>query len=362
MSEFLLQPDVYRTGARKNLLGMLEDTWINDRQLGDGDLYILSGFGNYNGGVRFYSTFREHVDLGGRAIAFFGGSRSQRLTSRQLVSRMLDCGCEVRVINRKRIFHTKCYGWETSDAQNLVITSGNFTGPGLSQNVEAALSLDDSHIRQVGFNWADLRDSILSQNWDVYEPRLDDLEGPAWDLLYDEKGRRPPEEELDLVTMIVSLGHADTARINADRGTNAGKGSQYFWLSKDCFDFFPALTILNERGYKTTNSCIITLNYIDIGVTDTQCRVTFEAGNNVDFRLGTGKLKYTKTASINDLAAISRVGDEEYDLRILRDGSPEHQAMLPYATTHIGNRGKRFGFLSNERFNDELQAASGTAK
>ena len=357
MSDFLLQPDVYRTGSRKNLLGVLEDTWIHNRRAGEGDLYLLSGFGNYNGGVRFYSTFREHVDRGGRAIAFFGGSSSQRLTSKQLVQRLLNCGCEVRVINRKKIFHTKCYGWETPDSQKLVVTSGNFTGPGLSHNVESALSLDDEHIRQVGFRWSNLRDSILEQSWDIHEPRLDDPNGPAWNLLYDESGRRPPEEELDLATLIVSLGHADTVRINAEKGTDAGAGSQYFWLSKDCFDFFPALTILNERGYKTTNSCIITLNYLDIGVIDPKCRVTFEAGNNVDFRLGTGKLRYTEAASTGDLAAISRVGDKEYELRIIRQDTPEHAILLSYATTFVGSREKRFGFLSNERYNEEVDRA-----
>lgn len=357
MSDFLLQPDVYRTGPRKNLLGVLEDTWIHNRTLGEGDFYLLSGFGNYNGGVRFYSTFREHVDRGGRAIAFFGGSSSQRLTSKQLVERLLNCGCKVRVINRKRIFHTKCYGWETTDAQKLVVTSGNFTGPGLSHNVESALSLDDEHIRQVGFNWSSMRDSILAQSWDIHEPRLDDRDGPAWNLLYDESGRRPPEEELDLATMIVSLGHADTARINAEKGTSAGLGSQYFWLSKDCFDFFPPLTNLNERGYKTTNSCLITMKYVDIGVIDERCRVTFEAGNNVDFRLGTGKLRYTKAAISGDLAAISRVGDEQYELRIIRQNTPEYEALLAYATTYIGNRDKRFGYLSNDRFSEEVGRA-----
>ena len=42
MSDFLLQPDVYRTGPRKNLLGVLEDTWIHNRTLGEGDFYLLS--------------------------------------------------------------------------------------------------------------------------------------------------------------------------------------------------------------------------------------------------------------------------------------------------------------------------------
>jgi hypothetical protein len=35
----------------------------------------------------------------------------------------------------------------------------------------------------------------------------------------------------------------------ANSGTDAAKGIQYFWLSKDCYDFFPPLTMINERGY-----------------------------------------------------------------------------------------------------------------
>ena len=87
MNEFLLQPDVYRTGAKHSLLGVLEDLWIRRTTPGRGNMYLLSGFGNYNGGVRFYSTFRRHIDSGGRVIAYLGGSTSQRLTSSQLVQR-----------------------------------------------------------------------------------------------------------------------------------------------------------------------------------------------------------------------------------------------------------------------------------
>ena len=55
--------------------------------------------------------------------------------------------------------------------------------------------------------------------------------------------------------MLLTLSHADTARIQASPGSAAGKGTQYFWLSKDCYDFFPPLTILNHRGTKSTYSC-----------------------------------------------------------------------------------------------------------
>ena len=353
MSEFILQPDVYRTGPRHNLLGVLEELWIRDSQVGKGDFYILSGFGNYNGGVRFYSTFKRHVDSGGRVTAIFGGSTSQRLTSRQVVERLLSCGCSVRLVNRKRLFHTKCYGTLTDKDNSLVVTSGNFTGPGMSQNVESAVYLQPEFTTPLRFRWCDVIKNILRQNWDIYQPRLDDLEAPAWRLLFDEREAGISVEESQLMTMLVTLGHADTARINAVRGSNAGKGSQYFWLSKDCYDFFPPLTILNERGYKTTNSCLINLHYVDLGFVQRKTRVTFEAGNNVDFRLGTGKYRHTSVAQPGDLAAISRISEHDFEIRIIQQGTDEFDRLISYATTFIGIRNKRIGYITNERFETE---------
>lgn len=353
MSEFLLQPDVFRTGQRHNLLGVLEKLWISDAEPGVGDFYILSGFGNYNGGVRFYSTFKHHVDSGGHVIAFFGGSTSQRLTSRQVVERLLNCGCHVRLVNRKRIFHSKCYGTQIGDNNSLVVTSGNFTGPGMSQNVESVLYLHPELTAPLNFRWGALAQGILSQNWDVYQPSLDDLEGPAWQLLFDEREAGISVDETQLMTMLLTLGHADTVRINASPGSDDGKGSQYFWLSKDCYDFFPPLTILNERGYKTTNSCLINLYYTELGFVKEETRVTFEVGNNVDFRLGTGKYRYTRLAAPGDMATISRVSENDYEIRIIRQGTAEFSALIPYATTFIGIREKRIGYIANERFERE---------
>ena len=127
----------------------------------------------------------------------------------------------------------------------LVVTSGNFTGPGMAQNVEMALLLDRPTTRSLGFSWNDLVSNMLTQHWDLYQPRLDDMSAPVWKLLYDEEASTIRLDETNEVTMILRLGHADTVRINATSGTDAGKGTQYFWLSKDCYDFFPALTILN---------------------------------------------------------------------------------------------------------------------
>ena len=353
MSEFILQPDVYSTGKNHNLLGVLEDLWIRDANIGEGDYYLLSGFGNYNGGVRFYSTFRRHIDSGGKVTAIFGGSTSQRLTSKQVVKRLLGCGCDVKLINRKRIFHTKCYGTSVGTDSSLVITSGNFTGPGMSQNVESAAYLEPDITSSLKFQWKSVIDNILYQPWDVYQPTLDDLESPAWKLLFDEKKASIKVEETQMMTMLLTLGHADTARINAKKGSKEGKGSQYFWLSKDCYDFFPPLTILNEKGYKTTNSCLINLHYCDLGFVQRNTRVTFEAGNNVDFRLGTEKYRYTKKAEKDDLAAISRISEFNYEIRIIRKNTAEYLNIIHHATNFIGHQGKKIGYLTNNRFEKE---------
>jgi hypothetical protein len=350
MSEFCLQPDVYRTGASVNLLTLLENVWIRDRNFGEGTNYLVSGFGNYNGGVRFFSSFKRHVDLGGRVVAFFGASTSQRLTSRQLVARLLECGCEVYLINRKQIFHTKCYG-TTNSGNRLIVTSGNFTSNGISHNVESALYLDYELTSLLNFQWSHLERSILNQNWEIYRPTLADLDDPAWKVIYDEHQERFKIEESQAMTMVLKLGHADTARINASPSSTAGKGSQYFWLSKDAIDFFPPLTITNERGYKMTNSCLINLHYAnsELDIVDENSRVTFEAGNNVDFRLGTPKYRHTGLAQEGDLAVISRISENDYDIRTIEQNTEEYDLLSPYATTHIGHRGKRIGFLSNER-------------
>ena len=354
MSEFVLQPDVYTTGSSQNLLQLLEKMWITDSK--DAVEYnIFSGFGNYNGGVRFYSIFKKHIDNGGNVNAFFAGSTSQRLTSRQLVERMLKIGCNIHIINRKRIFHTKLYGTQSKDKNSLIVTSGNFTGPGLSHNVESAIYLTNDIISKIGFNWSGLKEAVLKQPWEIYIPSLSDMDSPVWKLLYDERQEDILLEGTHLMTMVLLLGHADTARIMATPGSAMGKGSQYFWLSKDCFDFFPPLTILNERGYKTTNSCMINLHYADLGFTDYDSRVTFETSNNVDFRLGTGKLRYTKIANQGDMAILTRISEHNYTIKIFRQGSNEYKQLKPYATTFIGHQGKMIGYLTNERLKKEIK-------
>jgi hypothetical protein len=283
-------------------------------------------------------------------VAVFAGSSGSRLTSRQVVEEMLGCGAEVHVVNRKRLLHAKCYGTKHEGRESLIVTSGNFTGPGMSQNVEMAVLLEPATTAQMQFSWDGMIDSMLGQRWNFYRPSLADRGDPAWQLLYDEFASDLVLDDTEEVTMILRLGHADTARINAAPGTKAARGTQYFWLSKDCYDFFPALTIRNQRGEKPTYSCLVSMNYVDLHLVDGQCRVTFEAGNNLDFRLGTGPLRYSRVASEGDLAAITRTGESSYEMRFYRQGTPRHRALSRHAVNLIGHQGKCYGFMPNADF------------
>jgi hypothetical protein len=351
MFGFSLHPNVYSAGPHPGLLRMLESTWVKGHKPGDGTFFIISGFANYNGGVRFYNTFEEHISKGGKVVSVFGGSTAQRLTSKQVVRQLLEIGASVSIVNRKRLLHAKCYGALTSAGQDLIVSSGNFTGPGMSQNVEASVFLDNELTGRIGFSWPAVFTSIHSQRWDFYQPVLGKERTPAWDLLYDEYETTPKIDESEESTLIVLLGHSDTARIVAKPGTDASRGTQYIWLSRDSYDFFPPLTVRNGRGYKATYSCLITLHYIDLGITDDKTRVTFEAENNLDFRLGTGKLRGTRLCEPGDIAAITRVGEAEYELRIINKKSKRiYDALYPYAINYIGHRGKKYGFISNQEF------------
>lgn len=349
MNELCLHPQVYDTGGNDSLLRMLEDVWVRGLTTGDGTICLVSGFANYNGGLRFYDVFKKHVAAGGRAWAVIGGSTRQALSSRQAAEALLDSGVEVHVVNRKRILHAKCYGTRTQSGERLVVSSGNFTGPGMSQNVEMSLMLDADTTSKLGFSWDELERKILAQRWQISRVTADKSD-PVWRLLYDERPGAITLDETEEVTLLVTLSHADTARVNAKPGTDEGKGTQYFWLSRDCFAFFPPLTITNRRGTKRTFSCLVSLDYVDLNVVDNKCRVTFEAENNLDFRLGTAPLRYQGVAAEGDMVAISRTGDATYQLRIFRKGSAEYKTLDPYAPTFIGHQGKRYGFVPNEDF------------
>ena len=277
------------------------------------------------------------------------------MSSQQVVEQLLEVGCKVYVINRKRLLHAKCYGHSSGKGESLVISSGNFTGPGMSQNIEASLFLEEAHVQQMGFSWQSLTDSFFNQRWDIYEPSLQDKAHPSWKLLYDEVGGTVKLEGEQEVTMLITLVHADTARIQANPGDAAGLGTQYFWLSKDSYDFFPALTIRNVRGHKATYSAVINMNYVDLGIVDKECRVTFEAENNLDFRLGTGKLRYSKIAEEGDLAAVKRKSEYDYELRIIKKETDLYSHLIQYAINFIGHRGKKFGYISNGEFERIIQ-------
>lgn len=122
---------------------------------------------------------------------------------------------------------------------------------------------------------------------------------------------------------------------------------------------FPPLTIRNARGSKATYSCLVNMNYIDLGISDPACRVTFEAENNLDFRLGTGPLRYTGIAAEGDLAAVSRVGENNYEMRIYRQDSAELGRLMPYAVNLIGHQGKKYGYVANADFNAMIGARVG---
>ena len=219
----------------------------------------------------------------------------------------------------------------------------------MSQNAEAALHIESPLVKSMGFSWKDLFDKVKSQKWDIYELQKSDItskSNPGWKLLYKEVGQNNTLDDSQAVTMIVLLSHSDTARIQADPGTNASKGTQYFWLSKSTFDFFPALTEKNKRGQKNTYSCLINMYYIDLGTVQ-QTRVTFEADNNLDFRLGTGALRNTKIADAEDLALITRIKEYDYELRIIKKEASSYSHLLSYAVSYIGSYGKRFGYISN---------------
>ena len=50
MNELAVHPNVYATGRSKGLLTMLETLWLREQSAGDGTMYIVPGFANYNGG------------------------------------------------------------------------------------------------------------------------------------------------------------------------------------------------------------------------------------------------------------------------------------------------------------------------
>ena len=359
--DFTLQPNIYSTHSQDvpNLLSLLETVWISDLNehdlLGTGSMYILSGFSNFNGGVRFYNHIEQHISKGGRCQIILGGSNRQKMSSQQIVKKLLDIGCDVGLINRKAIFHAKCYGYKSNEGSNLIVSSGNFTSRGLTQNVEASLHLGFKDMHDFSFDWETMFGKIKAQKFEYY-PASNNPDAAFWKLLFDENRGHVEEEVVGdtYSTMLIPLSSSDTSRINAEPRTKENLGSQYFWLSKDAFDFFPVLNIPNKRGYKKTYQALINVDYKDLGVQHEE-RVTFEAENNVDFRLGTTRLRNTKIAQQGDLAALTRIGERDYEIRIFRQNSPEYNDLIQFAVTFIGQQGKRYGYLDNTTFYAKLK-------
>lgn len=361
--QFLLQPNLYSTGEAEDLFGVLDGLWADrgDHDPQEAAYFLVSGFATHNGGVRFFERFRHHIDGGGTVHAVFGGSRSSNMTSRQLVDALVECGASVHIINRRYMMHSKLYGKRsTTGDEHLVVTSGNFSAPGLRRNIESLISLSGPSTAALGFDWSSLIDGLLSETGNVFAASEAAVDDPRWALLYDEetRGRRratAEDQESDVLeSLIVTLSHFDTARVMADRGTRESMGTQYFLLSKDSFDFFPALTErrVSNKGL-VTYSTMVDVNFVNITTTKS-VRVTFEAENNSDFRLGTGPLRCTQVASKDDIAVLSRRGEAQYDLRIVHHGAPEFVKLNSYAITHVGARGKRYGYAPNAKVDEIL--------
>lgn len=270
------------------------------------------------------------------------------MSSQQVVTKLLEIGCSVGIVNRKAIFHAKCYGYQCNDYKTLIVTSGNFTSRGLTQNIEASLLIENEDFK-MKFDWESVFKQIINQKIDYYQVTTIG-EGPAWQLLFDESHGRQTEDDSSVAqTLIVTLVHSDTYRIQAEKGTKQSLGTQYFWLSKDSFDFFPPLDMKNQRGTKNAYQTLIKMNYIDLNVVKEE-RVTFEAENNFDFRLGTGTLRCTKVVDEGDMAAITRTGFDSYEMRIVKKDSSLYNTLVHYANNFIGHRGKRYGYITNALF------------
>lgn len=353
--DFILQPKFYGTSRNPTLMSLLERIWIadltNNNNLGKGTFYILSGFANFNGGVRFYNYIEEHIAKGGRCRVILGGS-SQNMSSQQVVTKLLEIGCTVGIVNRKAIFHAKCYGYQYDDYKSLIVSSGNFTSRGMTQNVEASILIENDDFK-MSFDWEKLFSNIERQKIDYINATLE-KDNPAWNLLYDENHGKTIEESTTGQTMVITLSPIDIRRIQAQPGTKESRGTQYFWLSKDSLDFFPPLNVKNERGEKNAYRANIMMNYVDMDFSEI-VTITFEAENNLDFRLGTGALKNTRLANVGDMAAITRLDVDSYELRIIKRDSPIFNKLIQYATTFVGHKGKRYGYISNKLFYSKIK-------
>lgn len=58
----------------------------------------------------------------------------------------------------------------------------------------------------------------------------------------------------------------------------------------------------------------------------------------------------TRLADEGDLAVISRVGELDYQLRLIRCNNQLYLLLAPHAINFLGHQWKKYGFLSNIDF------------
>ena len=73
-----------------------------------------------------------------------------------------------------------------------------------------------------------------------------------------------------------------------------------------------------------------------------------------DFRLGTSQLRGTRIANRQDLIALTRLSERDYEMRIFPKDSLQYHALVQYATNFIGHQGKQYGYIDNRTFFKQL--------
>lgn len=355
---FVTQPNsVYSTGTYGNLRDALRSVWSKELKTKN-DWFVVSGFCYLNGVLQIRDLISEHVSkYGGTCTVILGGTRGMKMSSKEAVLDLLDAGAEVFVINRKQIMHSKLYGSRNVDgAQSLIVTSGNLTANGLIGNVESSLVLDADLVDEIGFDWGNLVNSILEQNWQKHKMSFD-MNNPGWDCLFNEI--KDGTDEVDPYkdkSLVITLSHNDIIRI---KKPEEKVGTQYFFLSKDDMDFFPPLTVKNSKGWKATYKTFIAVKYPQLKQIHEKASVTFEAGNNLDFRLNTGVLKWKAKpwygkidVDVGDLAIITRNSDDTYSIVIVpKKAKGFHKSASMYATNYISKQSeKRVGLIPKKTY------------
>lgn len=342
--QFVFQPGVYSTPGEVGDLGEILDSMWGAAPAGS-TVYAASAFVDQNGVLPFVKRLKAHSSKGGFVRCFFGASPGQAMASRQAVTELLNSDARVFLLNRKKIFHSKLYG-VAGEEDELVVSSGNFTGNGLALNIESSVRISGKTLATAKFTWKQW-ERRLTNSFEWYEAtlaRIANPQDPAFKLTFDETHARPAtvaEEngEGDEV-LVYTLNPTDVNRIQDPDYT----GTAYFWLSRYSSGYFPPLQMRSRPGAIKTFSADINVDFLDIGKKK-QVRVTFEAYNNLDFRLGVGPLRATGVAAKGDMAVLDRVGHRDYRLRIIDGTSKEAKRIRPYLIHKAGHRGKRYGMV-----------------